>query len=330
MKSMWNAATAALLGLGMVMGPAVALAQTPAAYPSKPIRLVVPFGPGGPTDIAARAVAQRLGEALGQPVVVDNRPGAGGSVGSAEVARAAADGYTLLYGSSSTLTVNPGLYGSRLPYDAAKAFTPVVLVARGAQVMIISANVPANNLKEFVEYARKNPSAISYSSPGIGSIGHLACELLIDTLGIKAVHVPYKGGAPAIGAVVSGETQFTIDAIGTTAPFSKAGKVKTVAVTSEKRSTFAPDVPTVDEAGFKPVPADFLSGIVAPAGTNPAIVTRINAEVVKILRMPEVVTQLRNLGVDAQGGTPAEFGRLVDDETKKWTRVVKLTGATAE
>lgn len=335
MKSVLNRRRASLLCVASCVALGIspaAWAQAPAAdkYPSRPIRLVVPFGPGGPTDIAARAVAQKLGEALGQPVVIDNKPGAGGSVGSGDVARAAADGYTLLYGSSSTLTVNPSLYGSRLPYDPAKAFTPVVLVARGAQVMIINASVPATNLKEFVEYARKNPSAISYSSPGIGSIGHLACELLIDTLGIKAVHVPYKSGAAAISAVVSGETQFTIDAIGTTAAFSKAGRVKTVAVVSEKRSAFAPDAPTVDEAGFKPVPADFMSGIVAPAGTNPEIVRRLNAEVVKILRMPEVVTQLRNLGVDAQGGTPAEFGRLVDDETKKWARVVKLTGATAE
>jgi tripartite-type tricarboxylate transporter receptor subunit TctC len=196
--------------------------------------------------------------------------------------------------------------------------------------MIISAKVPANNLKEFVDYARKNPTAISYSSAGVGSVGHLASELLLDTLGIKAVHVPYKGGAAAIAAVVSGDTQFTVDAVGTTSVFSKAGKVKTIAVLSEKRTSFAPDVPTVDEAGFKPVSADFWSGIVAPAGINPEISRRINAEVVKILRMPDVITQMRNLGADPQASTPAEFGRFVDEETKKWARVVKRTGATAE
>lgn len=330
MNTFINVGCVSLLCWGLGMTPAHAQTASADKYPVKPIRLVVPFGPGGPTDIAARTVGQKLSENLGQPVVVDNRAGAGGSLGSGEVARASADGYTLLYGSSSTLAVNPSLYASRLPYDPARAFAPVAMVARGPQVMIISASVPANNLKEFVEYARKNPSTISYSSAGIGSVGHLSSELLLDTLGIKAVHIPYKGGAPAIGAVVSGETQFTVDAVGTTAAFSKAGKVKTIAVLSEKRTSFAPDVPTVEEAGFKPVAADFWSGIVAPAGINPEIARRINAEIVKILRMPDVVTQMRNLGADPQGSSPAEFARFIDDETKKWAEVVKLTGATAQ
>lgn len=329
MKTLLNAGCLSLLCLGLGMTHVLAQTQSADRYPSRPIRLVVPFGPGGPTDIAARTVGQKLGEALGQPVVIDNRAGAGGSVGSGEVARAAADGYTLLYGSSSTLAVNPSLY-ARLPYDPARAFAPVAMVARGPQVMIISASVPANNLREFVEYARKNPGAISYSSAGIGSVGHLASELLLETLGIKAVHIPYKGGAPAIAAVVSGETQFTVDAIGTTSAFSKAGKVKTIALLSEKRSAFAPDVPTVDEAGFKPVSADFWSGVVAPAAISPDIARRLNTEIVRILRMPEVVAQMRTLGADPQGSTPADFGRFIDEETKKWSRVVRSTGATAE
>lgn len=321
----------ALACLTGVLAGATVQAQSGGAdkYPTHSIRLVVPFGPGGPTDIAARMVSQKLADALGQPVVVDNRPGAGGSVGSAEVARAPADGYTLLYGSSSTLAVNPSLY-PKLPYDPAKAFVPVAMVARGPQVMIISTLLPANNLQEFVEYARKNPDKISYSSAGVGSIGHLSSELLLDTLGIKGVHVPYKGGALAIASVAQGETQFTVDAVGTTSSFVKAGKVKAVALLSEKASAFAPGVPTVQDAGFKPVSADFWSGIVAPAGTNPEIVKRLNAEVGKILRLPEVTKQMQTLGAETQASAPADFARFVDEEVKKWSRVVRLTSATAD
>ena len=293
-------------------GPAQAQSGGAGNYPTHSIRLVVPFGPGGPTDIAARMVSLKLSEALGQTVVVDNRPGAGGSIGSAEVARAAADGYTLLYGSSSTLAVNPSLY-PKLPYDPAKAFVPVAMVAKGPQVMIISGSLPANNLQEFVEYARKNPGKISYSSAGVGSIGHLSSELLLDTLGIKGVHVPYKGGALAIAAVAQGETQFTVDAVGTTSSFVKAGKVKAVALLSDKASAFAPGVPTVQDAGFKTVTADFWSGIVAPAGTSPEIIKRLNAEVVKLLRLPEVVKQMQTLGAETQASAPAGFGGGEDE-----------------
>lgn len=317
-----------LAALALVAAPV--MAQTPPAYPTKPIRLVVPFGPGGPTDIAARAVAQKLGEALGQPVVVDNKAGAGGSVGSGEVARAPADGYTLLYGSSSTLAVNPSLYGAKLPYDPARAFVPVSLVARGPQVMIIGSQVPATNLRELVDYARKNPSAITFSSAGVGSIGHLTGEFLVDTLGIKGTHVPYRGGALAINAVAAGETTFTVDAVGTTSTAVKAGRARTLAVLSDKRTSFAPEVPTVEEGGAKQVMADFWSGVVAPAGTPEAIVRRLNAEIVKLLKLPDVATQMRTLGAEAQGTTPAEFARFVDEETRKWSRVVTMTGATAQ
>lgn len=320
----------ALTCFGAVAAATPVQAQSAAAdsYPTRSIRLVVPFGPGGPTDIAARMVSQKLAEALGQSVVVENKPGAGGSIGSAEVARAAPDGYTLLYGSSSTLAVNPSLY-PKLPYDPLTAFVPVAMVAKGPQVMIISTSLPAGNLQEFVDYARKNPAKISFSSAGIGSIGHLSSELLLDTLGIKAVHVPYKSGALAIAAVAQGETQFTVDAVGTTASFVKSGKVKAVALLSDKASAFAPGIPTVQDAGFKTVAADFWSGIVAPAGTSPAIVKRLNAEVVKILAQPDVKAQMQTLGAETQASSPADFARFVDEEVKKWSRVVRMTGATA-
>ncbi|MES2910512.1 MAG: tripartite tricarboxylate transporter substrate binding protein [Pseudomonadota bacterium] len=319
-------AVVALLSL-TAMG--LAAAQSGGAYPNKPIRLVVPFAPAGPTDIAARLIARKLSESLGQPVVIDNKPGAGGTVGSAEVARAAADGYTLLYGSSSTLSVSPALY-AKLSYDAAKAFEPVGLVARGPQIVVIHGALPISNLKEFVDYAKKAPNGLSYSSAGNGSVGHLSAELLINSLGIKATHIPYKGGAPAINAVVSGETQFTIDAIGTTSAFIKAGRLKAVAVISDKRTGFMPELPTTKEAGFTAITADFWSGIVAPAGTPQPVIDRLNREIVKALKEAEVEAQLKNLGAEAQGSSPAEFTRLIQEESKKWAEVVVKSGAKAE
>lgn len=320
----------AVLALLSVTAAGFAAAQGAAgSYPSRPIRLIVPFAPAGPTDIAARVIARKLSESLGQPVVIENKAGAGGTVGSAEVARSAADGYTLLYGSSSTLAVNPALY-TNLSYDAAKAFAPVGLVARGPQIMVINGALPIADLKQFVEYARKNPGALSYSSAGNGSVGHLAAELLINSLGIKAVHIPYKGGAPAINAVVAGETQFVIDALGTTAAFVKAGRLKAIAVISTARTPFAPDIPTTQEAGYPPISADFWSGIVAPAGTPQAIIDKLNKAIVEALKKPDVETQLKNLGSEPQGNSPGEFTRLIQEESRKWAEVVIRSGAKAD
>ncbi len=316
---------ASLAAIAAVAAP-VTFAQS---YPTKPIRLVVPFAPAGPTDIAARVIARKISEQMGQTIVIDNKPGAGGTIGSGEVARAPADGYTLLYGSSSTLAVSPALY-PKLPYDAVKAFAPVSLVARGPQIMVINGQLPINNLKEFVEYAKKNPDKVSFSTAGTGSIGHLASELTTNALGIKALHVPYKGGAPAINAVVAGETQFTIDAVGTTSAFVKSGQMKAIAVLSDKRTAFAPDVPTAKEAGYNMPSADFWSGIVAPAGTPQAVIDRLNKEIVEALKNPEVGNQMKTLGSEPQGSTPAEFTQFIQEESKKWAEVVVRTGAKAE
>ena len=327
-----NIITSSRLALALVavaLAPAVMAQGSAASYPTKPIRLVVPFAPAGPTDIAARIVGQKLSEALGQPVVIENKPGAGGTVGSADVARAPADGYTLLYGSSSTLAVSPSLY-PKLSYDAATAFVPVGLVARGPQILVISSALPVSNFAQFVEYAKKNPDAMSFSSPGNGSIGHLACELLIKTLGIKAVHVPYKGGAPALNAVAANDTQFSVDAVGTTAGLIKTGKMKAIAVLSDKRTNFAPELPTISEGGYPPVIADFWSGIVAPAGTPKAIVDKLNKEILAILKKPEVVSQLQTLGSEPQGSAPAEFASLIREESSRWAEVVRYSGAKAE
>ena len=307
-----------------------ALAQEAAArYPSRPVRLVVPFPPGGPTDIAARALAQKLSERLGQAVLIDNKPGAGGSLGAAEASRAQADGYTLLYGSTSTLAVNPAL-SRKLGYHPVKDFTPVSLVAYGPQILVVSSALPVSNAKEFVDYVKKNSAQVNYSSPGEGSLGHLTAELLLDTLGIKATHVPYKGGAPAISAAASGETQFTVDAVGTTAAFVKSGRLKALAVLSEARSSFAPELPTFSEAGLPNVTGDFWSGIVAPAGTPQPIIDKLSLEVREALKQADLIANLKKLGAEPQGSTSAEFANRIQADGRKWSGVVVKAGIKVE
>lgn len=298
-------------------------------YPGKPVKLVVPFAPGGPTDIAARLLGQKLEAALGQPVVIDNRAGAGGTIGAAYVAKAPADGYTLLYGSTSTLAVSPALY-SKLPYDAATAFQPITLVALGPQMLVVHPSLSVSSMKEFVAYAKQNAGKLNYSSPGIGSVGHLTSELVKSATGIEATHVPYKGGAPSINAVVAGETQFTVDAVGPMLEFVKAGRLKAISLLGEERSPLVPDLPTAVESGYKRLVAPFWSGLVAPSGTPRPIVQRLAADVAKALQDPEVVKQLAVLGTQPQGLSPDEFTQFVKDESKKWAAVAKASGAKVE
>jgi tripartite-type tricarboxylate transporter receptor subunit TctC len=297
----------------------------PSGYPARQIRMVVPFAPGGPTDVAARLLGDKLGSVLGQSVIIDNKPGAGGTIGAADVARAPADGYTLLYGSTSTLAVSPALY-AKLPYDAATAFAPVALVAKGPQLLVVNPSVPASNFAELVAYAKKNPGKLSYSSAGNGSIGHLTSEFVKAETGIEAVHIPYKGGAPAVTAVVSGETQFNIDAIGSTAEFVKAGKLKPIVLLGDKRSPQMPNVPTAKEAGYANLVADFWSGVVAPAGTPGDVVDKLAAAIAKVLGDGEVVQQLTVLGTEPQKLGAAQFGAFVKAESDKWQKVAKSAG----
>ena len=312
---------AAATGLG-----AASLARAQAsAYPNKQIRLVVPFAPGGPTDVAARLLAQKLGAALGQTVVVDNKPGAGGTIGAAEVARAPADGYTLLYGSTSTLAVSPALY-AKLPYDAATAFAPVALVAKGPQMLVVNPSLPVKDFAEFIAYAKKNPGKLSFSSAGNGSVGHLTSEFVKSATGIEAVHIPYKGGAPAVTAVVAGETQFNIDAIGSTAEFVKAGKLKALVLLGDRRSDQMPQVPTAKEAGYPKLVAEFWSGVVAPAGTPRDIVEKLAAQIATVLADREVVEQLKVLGTEPQKLGVDEFAAFVREESRKWQQVASSAG----
>jgi tripartite-type tricarboxylate transporter receptor subunit TctC len=317
-----------LLSLALAATTPLARAQA-GAYPNKPLRLVVPFAPGGPTDVAGRLLAQKLGTLLGQQVVVDNRPGAGGTVGAAAVAQAPADGYTLLFGSTSTLAVSPALY-PRLPYDAATAFQPVALVARGPQMLVVNPSVPAGDLKEFVAFARRQAQQMSFSSAGNGSVGHLTAELLKSVTNIQALHVPYKGGSPAVNAVVAGETQFTIDAVGTMLPFVRAGRLKAVSLLGEARSPLVPTLPTAVESGFPKLVADFWSGVVAPAGTPRDVLARLEADIAKVVADPEVVEQLRLLGTAPQRLTVDDFTRFVREEARKWAEIAQASGAKAE
>jgi tripartite-type tricarboxylate transporter receptor subunit TctC len=299
------------------------------AYPGKPVRLVVPFPPGGPTDMIGRLLSQRLSDALGQPVVVDNKPGAGGTVGADIVAKAAADGYTLLYGSTSTLAISPSIYKG-LGYDPAKAFAPVALVSIGQQVLVINPSLQINSLKELVEYARKRPGKLSYSSAGNGTPGHLGAELLKKLTGMTALHIPYRGGAPALNAAVAGEVDFTVDVVPTAATFVRAGRVKPLAVLSQRRSEQLPDVPTVKEAGFAEVDADFWSGLVAPAGTPREVVARLNSEVRRIASSAAFKSQLAATGATAQDTSSEQFGAFISQEMDKWAAITRFANVKAD
>jgi tripartite-type tricarboxylate transporter receptor subunit TctC len=280
----------------MLLAP-LALAQ---AYPSKPLHLIVPFPPGGPTDIVGRLVAQKLSEGLGQPVVVENRAGAGGTVGSAAAAKAPADGYTLLYGSTSTLAIAPSLYRD-LAYDPRTAFAPISLVSRGPILVAVNASVPARTLKEFIDLAKKAPGKLSYGSAGSGTPPHLAGELFKTVAEVDLLHVPYKGGAPAINDLVGGQVQAIFEGQVALLPHLKSGRVRALAITGDKRDPALPDVPTAGEAGLPKYDAHFWSGLVAPAGTPAEAIGRLNA--------------------------PVEFGAFIDAELDKWARVVKASGA---
>ena len=303
-----------------------ALAQ---GYPSKPIHLIVPFPPGGPTDIVGRLVAQKLSEGFGQPVVVDNRPGAGGTVGSTAAAKAAADGYTLLYGSTSTLAIAPSLYHD-LAYDPRSAFAPISLVSRGAIIAAVNAQVPARTLQEFIALAKKTPGTLSYASAGSGTPPHLAAELFKSIAGVDVLHVPYKGGAPAINDLVGGQVQAIFEGQVVLLPHIKSGRVRALAITGAKRDAALPDVPTFAQAGLPQYDAYFWSGLVAPGGTPADIVGKLNAVLVRALNTAEVREALLRQGLASAGTTPAEFAAFIGSEVERWGRVAKASGAKVE
>jgi tripartite-type tricarboxylate transporter receptor subunit TctC len=316
---------AVIVPLAMLVSGAV-LGQ---GYPSHPIRMVVPFSAGaGVTDIMARLVGQHLGASLGQPVVIENRPGAGGVPGTEAVSKAAPDGYTLLM-TNVALVVTPYLY-SKLPYDAEKDFTPVTLVNTAPLMLVVHPAVAAKSVKELIAYAKAHAGELSFGSGGVGSTPHLSGELFKSLSGIDVLHVPYKGGAPALNDLIGGQLSFMIENMPGTMPFVRSGKLRALAVTSAQRSPLEPGLPTLAEAGVPGYEVVGWNGIVAVKGTPPEIVARLHTEVAKILRAPEVKERLATLGAEPVGNTPDEFGAFIKAERARWGRIIKEKGIRSE
>jgi tripartite-type tricarboxylate transporter receptor subunit TctC len=320
-KWLYTAAAALLM-----LGAAGALAQN---YPAKPIRLVVPFPAAGTTDILAREVAQRLSVLWGQSVVVDNRPGAGGNIGSDLVAKSAPDGYTLLMGTVGTHAINPSLY-SKMPYDHVKDFVPIVLVAGVPNVLEVTPSLPVNSVADLIKLAKEKPGQLNFASSGSGTSIHLSGELFKAMAGVDMTHVPYKGSAPAITDLMGGQVQLMFDNLPSSLQQIKAGKLHAIAVTSAQRAPALPNIPTIAESGLPGFEASSWFGILAPAGTPPAIVARINADVNQWLQSAEAKDKLLAQGAVAAGGTPADFAAHIRTETEKWAKVVKISGAKVD
>ena len=309
-----------------LLSGSVAHAQT---YPTKPVKMVVPFPPGGSLDIAGRLIAQKLTDAWGQSVVVENKPGAGGNIGADFVAKSPPDGYTILLGALSTHAVNPTLY-AKMPYDAAKDFAPITLIAVTPNVLVVNAVSPVNNVKEFIAYAKANPGKLAFGSGSNGSAGHLAGELFKVETGTDAVHVPFKGGAPATQALLAGDTQFMFDNLANAMVQVKAGKLKALAVTTAERSKLVPELPTMAEAGLPGFDISTWYGFFAPAGTPPPIIAKWNADVAKILNAPDVRAKLMADGAEPAPNTPEQFAQMIARELTKYARIVKASGAKVD
>ena len=302
--------------------------QAQEAWPSRPITLVVPFPPGGPTDMVARVLAQQVGQQLGQTVIVDNRPGANGNIGNALVAKAAADGYTVLYNTSS-IALSPSLY-KKLSYDVAKDLRPVALTAVVPLGLVVNPKVPVNTVQEFVKYAQDHKGKLSYGSAGNGNVTHLAAFQVVQHYRIDAAHVPYKGSAPADVDLVAGQIEFMTDTINSVAPFIKDGKLKLLAVSTAKRIENFPNAPTLAESGMTGFEAGAWQGVMVPAKTPDAVVVRLNAEILKALKDPGVLEKLRVQGTEPLGSTPQAYGDYIQSEIKRWAGVVKSTGVSLD
>jgi len=314
-----HAAAATLAALTLYAG--VAAAQD---YPTRPVRMIVPFAPGGPTDVIARVVAQKLSEGLGQQVVVDNRAGAGGNLGMGLAANAPADGHTLIVVSSS-FVVNPSLYG-QIPYDPYKSFIPVSNMAASPNVFTVHPSLPAKNMKELLTMVAADPKKFSVATPGVGTTPDLSAQLLRLTTKLDFVTVPFGGAGPAVNSVVANQTPIGCTALPPTTPHIQAGRLRGIAVTGAKRASAIGDVPTMAEVGFKGQEADTLQGLLVPAGTPKAIVDRLHGQIAKMMAQPEVRSRIEGLGFDIIASSPAEFAAQVKVEVDKWTRVVKAAG----
>ena len=308
------------------LGAAVAAA---ADYPNRPVTIVVGFPPGGASDIMARILTAKLSSVLGQPFIVDNRPGAGGNVGGEFVAHAAPDGYTLLLGNNAILATNVSLY-SKIGFDPEKDFAPISLIGTQANVLVVNNDVKAHSLAELIALAKANPGKLNFASSGYGLAAHLAGELFKAQAHIDIVHVPYKGSAPALEDVIAGQDQMMFATTSGVMGFLKNGQVRALAVTTLKRTPSLPDVPTMDEAGLPGFEATTWHGLVAPAGTPPQIVAALNKAVAATLKDPDIQQKLANLGIDIAPDTPAQFAAYIKAEIPKWAAVIKASGAKME
>jgi tripartite-type tricarboxylate transporter receptor subunit TctC len=323
-KQAMNKACAFLAGAFMLASSAVS-AQT---YPSRHINLIIPFAAGGSNDIVGRAIGKKLSEAWGQPVVIENRAGAGGTIGAAVVAAAPSDGYTLLL-VSSTFTINAAIK-KNMPFDTLKDFTPVAFIARSPLLVTASNKLPVNSVKELLDLARRQPGQINYASSGPGSINQISAELIALSAGVKLVHIPYRGGAPALNDLLGGHVDIYVSSLPQVLQIVRTGQAKALAVTSLKRTPILPNVPTLDESGIPGFDASSWWGIVGPAGMPPQIVNALNNEVGKMLTSPELVRFLETEGAEAETMTPQQFGDLMRSETQRWIKVGREANISIE
>jgi tripartite-type tricarboxylate transporter receptor subunit TctC len=323
MRSRTVALAAAILAAALVP-----LASSAQGWPNKTVKIIVPFPAGGPTDVLTRVLADKLAGQLGQPVIVENKPGAGGALGADFVAKSAPDGYTLVMATTSTHSIGP--YLGKLPYDPVKDFVPIVWVGNATNILVVSNHVPAKSVKELIELAKKDPGRLNYATSGIGTISHLTSEAFASAAGIKLTHVPYKGTQQSIPDIMSGQVAILFDNVMTSLPNIKAGKVKGIAISSPARSPLVPDLPTVAESGLPGFQSLVWFGLLGPAGTPKAAVDRVNAEMNKALGLPDIQAKFAQMGFEPAGGTATDFAQAIERDAQKWSKVIKDAGVRPE
>lgn len=306
-----------------------AVAAAAQAYPARPIRFIVPFPPGGNVDLLARMIGQKLSDAFGKQIVIDNRPGAAGIIGTEMAAKAPSDGYTMLMGSIGALSINPSYY-KKLPYDTLRSFAPVTLVATTPNIVVVHPSLPANSVGELIALAKGKPGQLNFASGGMGGSAHLAAELLKTMAGIDIVHVPYKGIPQAITDLLAGQVQIMTPPMPATVPHIKTGKLRALAVSSAKRNTAMPELPTVAEAGVPGYEADAWYGVLVPAGTPKLLIAKLNTEISRLLVVPEVSSYLASQGAEVSTTTPEQFATFIENEISKWAHVIKSAGIRVE
>ena len=314
--------------LCIVLAGASLLANAQSAWPAKAVKIIVPFPAGGPTDVMTRALADKLATALGQAVIIDNKPGAGGTIGSDLVAKSAPDGYTLLMATGSTHSVGP--YLGKVPYDPQKDFAPVIYVGTATNILLVSPKLGVSNVRELIALAKSKPGELNYATSGIGSVAHLTSEMFASMAGIKLTHVPYKGTQQSIGDIASGQVAMLFDNVLTAKPHVDSGRLKGIAISSAKRSELVPDIPTVAESGLPGFESSNWFGIFAPANTPRAVVERVNAEMNRIVKDPAIRERFHTLGFETTGGTPQALASIMQSEAQKWSKVIHDANVKAE